>query len=52
MREPSRSQLTILVALGRLKKHVYEGTVTAKVKARRRAKSKMARKSRQKNRSN
>lgn len=48
--EPSRDQLVILLALERKNKHVYAGTVPAHVKARRRAKNKVARKSRRINR--
>lgn len=48
--EPTQDQLQVLVALTRLNKHVYAGTVTAKEKSRRRAKNKVARKSRRENR--
>lgn len=48
--EPTRDQLQILVALTKLDKHVYAGTVTEKEKSRRRVKNKMARKSRRENR--
>lgn len=44
------SRLLILVAMADLKKHVYEGTVTKKVKARRRAKNRVAKQSRKVNR--
>jgi hypothetical protein len=48
--EPSDYQLTILGALQATGKHVYAGTVPAKVVARRRAKNKRARMSRRINR--
>lgn len=41
-----RFQTVILFGLNRLNKHIYEGTVPAHVKARRRAKGKAARKAR------
>lgn len=44
------NQQLILVALTKLGKHVYAGTVPAGVKARRRAKNKVARVSRRTNR--
>jgi len=43
-------QVDILFALGKLGKHVYEGTVPAKVIAQRRAKNKVAKASRKRNR--
>lgn len=45
-----RNATGMLVALGALKKHLYEGTVPAHVVARRRAKNKVARASRRLNR--
>ena len=49
---PQRSSygIALLVALNRTGKHIYEGTVPAAVKARRRAKDKVARASRKRNR--
>ena len=47
---PSRDQLIVLLAMNKLKKHIYEGTVTEKVKARRRAKNRVAKQSRKVNR--
>lgn len=43
-------QRVVLFALNGLGKHIYEGTVPAHVKARRRAKGKAARKARRANR--
>ena len=43
-------QVDILFALGKMGKHVYEGTVPAKVIAQRRAKNKVAKASRKRNR--
>ncbi len=48
--EPSRGQLVMLLALDRRGKHVYAGTVPERVKSKRRAKNKVARVSRRKNR--
>lgn len=48
--EPSTYSLSILLALGLKGKQVYAGTVTEKVKSRRRAANKVARQSRRKNR--
>lgn len=42
--------LTILFALNRMNKHIYAGTVPAHVKAKRRAKNKVAKASRKANR--
>lgn len=41
--EAQRASTQMLLALGRLGKHVYEGTVPAHVKAKRRAANKAAR---------
>ena len=43
-------QVDILFALGKMGKHVYEGTVPAKVKAKRRAQGRVAKASRKRNR--
>lgn len=48
--EPSKDQLIMLLALTKLGRHVYTGTVPAAVKAKRRAKNRVARKSRKINR--
>lgn len=48
--EPTRYQILILVALTKMGKHIYEGTVPAKVRASRRAKNKVAKQSRKVNR--
>lgn len=50
MGEPTPYSVAILVGLTVTNKHVYTGTVTEKVKARRRAKNKVARQSRKSNR--
>lgn len=49
-KEPTNDQMVILLALNRSGKHIYSGTVTEKVKASRRVKNKLARKSRRTNR--
>ena len=48
--EPTRYQRSILGALNQTGKHIYAGTVSAKVVARRRAANKVARQSRRVNR--
>lgn len=50
MRETTEYQVAILVALTKTGKHVYAGTVPAHVKAKRRAKNRVARESRRINR--
>lgn len=49
-REANPYQFRILVALNRLGKHIYSGSVSAEDKAGRRAKNKIARQSRRRNR--
>lgn len=48
--EPSKSSVEMLTALNRNAKHVYGGTVSEKTKNFRRAKNRVARKSRRANR--
>lgn len=48
--EATYDQKVMLAALNILRKHIYEGTVPAKVIAKRRAKNKVAKKSRRVNR--
>lgn len=49
MVEPHSYQLTILISLARLGKHVYGGTVSHKTKMKRRARGKVAKASRKTN---
>lgn len=49
-KEPTKDQLIMLLALTKLGKHVYAGTVPAAMKAKRRAKNRVAKKSRKINR--
>jgi hypothetical protein len=49
IKDPHSYQLTILISLSRLGKHVYAGTVSHKTKMKRRAQGKVAKASRKAN---